>query len=227
MSPDDFVGRLRAERASAILRTDSADTAAAAMEAAIRGGFSVCEFTLTVPDAFELIRDFSRRHRDVVFGAGTVLEPDEADRAVAAGARFLVSPVVDEAVIQAAVERRVAAMPGTHTPTEMLRAHRAGAVLQKLFPAPAGGPAYVKACLGPMPFLNIVPTNGVDADNAQAWLKAGALAVGFVAPLFDPALMAAADYAGIEARARRLVGAISGNRGQVPGPCGASSATSA
>ena len=100
-------------------------------------------------------------------------------------------------------------MPGTHTPTEMLRAHRAGAPLQKLFPGPAGGPAYVKACLGPMPFLNIVPTSGVSADNAAAFIEAGAHAVGFVAPLFDADDIASGNFEAIETRARELKARVS------------------
>ncbi|QOC23466.1 bifunctional 4-hydroxy-2-oxoglutarate aldolase/2-dehydro-3-deoxy-phosphogluconate aldolase [Wenzhouxiangella sp. AB-CW3] len=208
MTPTDFVNRLRQTRASAILRTDSAEAAIGAMEAAVRGGFTICEFTLTIPDVYDLIGEFSRRHPDVIVGAGTVLEVDEARRAVEAGARFLVSPVVDEAVIGAATELDVAAMPGTHTPTEMLRAHRAGAPLQKLFPAPGIGPDFVKACLGPMPFLNIVPTHGVTRDNASKWLEAGALAVGYVAPLFDPELVLAHDFDALEQRARELLGAL-------------------
>jgi len=207
MTPQDFIDHLGRTRASAILRTDDADAAARAMEAAVRGGFEICEFTLTIPDAYALIADFSRRHPEIVFGAGTVLTVEEAERAVDAGARFVVSPVTDEAVIEAAGRLGVAAMPGTHTPTEMLRAHRAGAGLQKLFPAPGIGPDFVKACLGPMPFLNIVPTHGVTEANAASWIEAGAHAIGFVAPLFDPQLIAAGDFDGIEARARRLLAA--------------------
>ena len=210
MTPNDFVQLLGQARASAILRTDDADAALKAMEAAVRGGFTICEFTLTVPGVYELIADFSKRHPDVVFGAGTVLTVEEAEKAVAAGAQFLVSPVTDEAVIEAASRLGVAAMPGTHTPTEMLRAYRAGAGLQKLFPAPGIGPDFVKACLGPMPFLNIVPTHGVTEDNAAAWLAAGAHAIGFVAPLFDPALMADRKFDAIEERARRLLAALDG-----------------
>lgn len=208
MQPNDFVDLLGRVRASAILRTDDAEAAAQAMQAAVRAGFVVCEFTLTVPRVFELIADFRRRNPELVIGAGTVLTVEEAERAVAAGAQFLVSPVVDDAVIEAAVRLGVAIMPGTHTPTEMLRAHRAGASLQKLFPAPGIGPAYVKACLGPMPFLNIVPTHGVDASNAADWLAAGAHAVGFVAPLFDPELIAEGDFAAIEERGRVLLNAL-------------------
>lgn len=208
MSPQDFIAHLGETRASAILRTDNADAAKGAMEAAVRGGFTICEFTLTIPDVYDVIREFTQAHPDIVVGAGTVLEPDEARRAVEAGARFLVSPVVDEAVIETATELGVASMPGTHTPTEMLRAHRAGAGLQKLFPAPGIGPAFVKACLGPMPFLRIVPTHGVDVDNAADWLRAGAHAIGFVAPLFDPEDVAAGRFDAIESRARRLLAAV-------------------
>ncbi len=208
MTPHDFVARLGSHRASAILRTNDAEAAIDAMEAAVRGGFRICEFTLTIPGAMEIIGEFSRRHPDVIVGAGTVLEVDQAHRAVEAGARFLVSPVVDEAVIRAATELGVAAMPGTHTATEMLTAYRAGAALQKLFPAPGFGPGYVSACLGPMPFLKIVPTHGVDEHNAAQWLGAGAFAIGFVAPLFDPALIADRRYDELEQRARRLLASL-------------------
>ncbi len=206
MTPAEFTTFFHEQRASAILRTDLPDAVAPAMDAAIRAGFRICEFTLTVPHAFEHIAAFSKRD-GIVVGAGTVLTVADARRAVEAGARFLVSPVVDEAVIEEASRLGVAVMPGTHTPTEMLRAHRAGAALQKLFPAPGIGPAYVKACLGPMPFLRIVPTSGVDASNAAAYFAAGAFAVGFVAPLFDAADLAAGRFARIEQRGRELLAA--------------------
>ena len=118
--------------------------------AAVQGGFKVIEFTLSCPQPFDLIEKFAQQD-DLIVGAGTVLRPEDARRAVEAGAKFIVSPVVDEAVIEKAVELGAVAMPGTHTPTEMLRAHRAGAQLQKLFPCPAGGPDYLASMLGPMP----------------------------------------------------------------------------
>ena len=207
MRPDEFLRFFEAGRASASLRTPIADAAKPAMEAALRGGFEVIEFTLTTPGAFELIAEFSRRP-GIVVGAGTVLTTDEATQAVESGARFIVSPVVDEAVIDTAKTLGVATMPGTHTPTEMLRAHRAGAQLQKLFPAPGIGAPYVKACMGPMPFLRIVPTSGVDAANAAAYFAAGAFAIGFVAPLFDADEIAAGRFDLIEHRARTLLEAV-------------------
>lgn len=209
MKPEAFVSFLRQQRASAILRTSIPDAVGPAMEAAVRGGFRVVEFTLTTPDALGWIERFSARD-DLVVGAGTVLDAAGVDDAVRAGARFIVSPVVDPEVIERGVELGVAVMPGTHTPTEMLRAWRAGALLQKVFPAPAGGPAYARACLGPMPFLKLVPTSGVDRDNASQWLAAGAWAVGFVAPLFDAADLAAGRFDVIERRARELLAAVAG-----------------
>ncbi|MCP3903291.1 MAG: bifunctional 4-hydroxy-2-oxoglutarate aldolase/2-dehydro-3-deoxy-phosphogluconate aldolase, partial [Planctomycetes bacterium] len=106
---DDFLERFRSARASAILRTDVPGAAGPAMEAAVRGGFRIVEFTLTTPGALELIGAFSRRD-DVVTGAGTVLTVEDARAAVDAGASFLVSPVTDEAVIEEAARLGVAMM---------------------------------------------------------------------------------------------------------------------
>jgi 2-dehydro-3-deoxyphosphogluconate aldolase/(4S)-4-hydroxy-2-oxoglutarate aldolase len=215
-----FVDTLRQHRATAILRCDDADRAAAAMDAAVAGGFRIVEVTLTTPGAYDLITALARR-RDLaesggldhlIVGAGTVLTPKQAERAAQAGAQFLVSPITDPAVIEAAARLGVAAMPGAHTPTEMVAAHRAGAPLVKLFPAPAGGPAYLRSIRGPLPFLRIVPTAGVDEANAADWLEAGAWALGFVASLFDPHDLARGDMDAIEARARRIRAVVDGAR---------------
>ncbi len=203
MTPGDFVARLGRERATAILRTSDAEAAAPAMEAAVRGGFRIVEFTLTIPGALDRIAEFTKR-ADLIVGAGTVMTADEAREAVARGARFLVSPVVDETLIEAARALDVAILPGAYTPTEMLRAHRAGAPLVKLFPAPADGPTYVRQVIGPMPFLRIVPTAGVNERNAATYLKAGAFAVGFVSSLFRAEDLAARRWDEVEARARAL-----------------------
>ena len=205
-----FVEQFRKIKASAILRTDNQEKAALAMEAAIRGGFTVVEFTLTIPGAYELVEEFSKRE-GLIVGTGTVMDAKQAQLSVEAGARFLVSPVVDEDVIFAANELGVASMPGTHTPTEMLRAHRAGAQMCKLFPSPSGGPDWVRSVLGPMPYLNIVPPNGVDEHNAADWIKAGSFAVGFVAPLFVASDIAEQRWDAIEQRARRCIAAVQGD----------------
>lgn len=207
MNAAAFVQRFQQERASAILRTHHQDSACKAMEAALRGGFRILEFTLSVPGAVELIQEFSRKP-GVVVGAGTVLTVEEVDQVIAAGARFVVSPVMDVAVIQRAKDHDVASMPGTSTPTEMLQAHRAGASLQKLFPEVGTGPAWVKQTLGPLPFLKIVPTSGVTLANAASYLQAGAFAVGFVNSLFVPEDIKAGAYERIEERARAMLAAV-------------------
>ncbi len=211
-----FVRELGVHRATAILRCDDAELARAAMNAAVAGGFRSIEFTLTTPGAFELIAEFAGRTGLSVsggldrlhVGAGTVLTVEQARRAVDAGATFVVSPIADPMIIAAAREMGVAAIPGVHTPTEMVMAHRAGAPLLKLFPAPAGGPAWLRSVRGPLPFLRVVPTNGVDLDNAGAWLRAGAWGLGFVASLFSPGDLQSRNVAAIESRARAIRAAI-------------------
>ena len=195
------------ERCSAILRTKLADAVAPAMEAAITGGFRIVEFTLTTPNALAHIAAFAR-NSDLLVGAGTVLTIKDAEAAIKAGARFLVSPVTDTDLLGWCKANHVICIPGTLTPTEMLTAWRAGAEIQKLFPAPADGPGYVRACLGPMPFLKIFPTSGVHEQNARAYLDAGAFGVGFVASLFEPEDMEHGRFDAIRARAARLVASV-------------------
>ena len=120
--------------------------------------------------------DLARDGPDPNVGTGTVMNESEAQQSVEAGAQFLVSPVMDVEVIRAATQLGVASMPGTQTPTEMLQAQRAGADLCKLFPAPEGGPDWVRAVLGPMPSLKIVPTNGVDHKATSIILSVLAIA---------------------------------------------------
>ncbi len=202
-----FVKAYKRERASAILRTNDHDKARKAMDSAVRAGFRVIEFTLSIPGAIELIAEFSRRP-DLIVGAGTVITEEQVDLVIQGGASFVVSPVVDEAVIRRATSHGVASMPGASTPTEMLLAYRAGACLQKLFPEPGTGPAWVKQTLGPLPFLNIVPTSGVTAGNAVAYLQAGAVAVGFVNSLFVPEDVQSEAFDRIELRAREMLSIV-------------------
>ena len=204
MDPAAFAELMRRERACAILRSDDAEAARPAMHAAVAGGFRCVEVTLTTPGALELVAELSRR-ADLTVGAGTVLTVADAEAAVAAGARFLVSPVFDPEVVRAASTLGVASLPGCHTPTELLAAHRAGATLLKLFPAPAGGPAWLRSVLAPLPFLRVVPTNGIDADNAADWLAAGAWALGFNAAIFHAEDLRERRFDRIEERSRRIL----------------------
>ena len=204
MSLDPALQLLRDRRAVAVLRTPHAVAAAPALRAVLRGGFRVVEVTLNTPEAPQRIAEIAAVP-DVVVGAGTVLSPSEAHVAAAAGARFLVSPVFDPEVLETAQKLGVPLLPGVATPAEALRAHRAGAEVLKLFPPPAGGPAWVRTVLAPLPFLRLVPTSGVDLGNAREWLEAGCFAVGFVGALFDADDLAHGRFDRVEARARAIV----------------------
>jgi Entner-Doudoroff aldolase len=194
-------------RCSAILRTSDRDAVRPALEAAIAGGFRIVEVTLTTPDALEHIAALGERH-GLLVGAGTVLTVDLAKEAMAAGARFLVSPVVDPAVITFCRQHDLVSVPGTLTPTEMMTAHRAGADLVKLFPGPANGPEFVRAVRGPLPFLRIFPTSGVTEDNIDAWLQAGAFGLGFVGSLFDADDLKQRRFDSITQRAVRMLAKV-------------------
>jgi 2-dehydro-3-deoxyphosphogluconate aldolase/(4S)-4-hydroxy-2-oxoglutarate aldolase len=200
------IAELERYKAIAIARAPTTDQARLGMEAAVDGGFRICEFTYGVPNAVELVREFAKRG-GLAVGAGTVLTIEQARQAVDAGATFLVSPIVDEVILSEAARLGVPCLPGAATPTELVRAWRAGATVQKLFPAIQ--PEVVRAILAPLPFLRLVPTNG-DLTNAAAHLAAGAVGVGFTRSLFDPPLLERADRVGIRARAEALLAALRG-----------------
>lgn len=194
-------------RCSAILRTSDATAVRPALEAVIAGGFRIVEVTMTTPDCLEHIQALSERH-GLVVGAGTVLSVDDAKEAMAAGARFLVSPVTDPQVITFCRQHDLVSVPGTLTPTEMMTAHRAGADIVKLFPGPANGADFVKAVRGPLPFLRIFPTSGVTEENIDSWFAAGAFGLGFVASLFDADDLKARRFDAIQARAARMLAKV-------------------
>lgn len=208
MNRNEIVGIMGSRRVSAILRTTDAERAAGAMEAAVAGGFRLVEFTMTTPGALDLIGTFSKRD-DLLVGAGTVLTTDEAEAAVKAGARFLVSPIVDPQVIRAAASMNVVSVPGASTATEIVTAHRAGADIVKIFPAPADLPAFVTQIRGPLPGIKLFPTAGVTPENFLAVLRAGAFGVGFVASLFAPDDMKAKAFDRIRDRAASIHRALS------------------
>ena len=195
---------IEVRKISAIIRTDDKKLAADAMNAAVGGGFRIVEFTLTTPGALQLISEFRKRDDDLLVGAGTVMSVDQANDAVNAGAQFIVSPVCNPEIISYAVEIDVVSIPGTYTATEMDTAHQLGADMVKLFPAPADIPGYLSAILGPMPYLKIFPTNGVDIDNMLSVLSAGAAGVGFVKTLFNPTDMEMNDFTAIKKRATAI-----------------------
>lgn len=171
-----------------------------ACRAAVRGGLSVLEITLTTPGALDAIATLARE-AGVVTGGGTVLTRDDARAVSDAGGRFALSPVFDPDVVDEAHRLGLLAVPGTATATEILAAHRHGARLVKVFPAAAlGGPAYVRAIRGPLPNIPLVPTNGITADTIRDYMAAGAVAVGVGGEVFPEGF----TFEHVESAARRI-----------------------
>lgn len=195
--------------AVAVLRMSDGARGARVIDAICAGGIRAVEVTVTVPGAIDLIADAARRlGDDLLLGVGSVLDAETARRAVDAGARYVVSPVLDPAVVAEAHRLDVPALPGAFTPTEALAAHRAGADIVKIFPAEVVGMGFLKGVLAPMPFLRLMPTGGVTPENVGDWLRAGAVAVGVGSALLDPALIAADRYAALTERARRMADGV-------------------
>jgi 2-dehydro-3-deoxyphosphogluconate aldolase / (4S)-4-hydroxy-2-oxoglutarate aldolase len=213
MSRAEITQQVEAHGVVAVIRIKEPDRLRAVIDALARGGVRALEVTMTVPRAIELIADIAPSlPRELVFGAGTVLDADTAARAIDAGARFIVSPVFRRSVIDACHARDVPAMPGCFSPTEILDAWDAGADVVKVFPATTLGPGYLKDVRAPLPQVKLMPTGGVTVDNAGEWIKAGAVAVGVGSALLDTAAIAAGDYRVIEDKARRIVANVQAAR---------------
>jgi 2-dehydro-3-deoxyphosphogluconate aldolase / (4S)-4-hydroxy-2-oxoglutarate aldolase len=150
--------------------------------ALLRGGVTAFELTLNEPEdgALEAIREVATRFAgsDLLLGAGTVLSVASAQRAIDAGARFIVSPHTDPELIVWATKHGIPIFPGAFTTTEILTAWQAGATAVKLFPASVAGPTGLREIRGPLPNIPLIPTGGVSAETAGGFIHAGAVAVG-------------------------------------------------
>ena len=190
----------------AVIRLKDPGKLRAVIDAIAEGGVRALEVTMTVPGAVDLIRALAPTlPSGFLLGAGTVLDPGTAIEVIDAGAQFVVSPIFRPAIIDACHTRDVAALPGCFTPTEILEAWEAGADIVKVFPATALGPTYLKDIRGPLPQVKLMPTGGVTLDNADAWIGAGAVAVGVGTALLDAKAIADGAFDVLRANAERIV----------------------
>lgn len=163
----------------AVVRGETSEKAMEIVEKCIEGGIRAIELTFTVPYAHRVIEDISRKYGDeIILGAGTVLDSETARIAILSGAEFIVSPHFNPDVTKVCNRYRKASMAGILTITEAVSAMEAGVDVLKLFPGDLFGPAFIKDIRGPLPYVQIMPTGGVSAENAGEWIKAGAVAVG-------------------------------------------------
>ncbi|MDX3644096.1 bifunctional 4-hydroxy-2-oxoglutarate aldolase/2-dehydro-3-deoxy-phosphogluconate aldolase [Streptomyces sp. MB09-02B] len=198
-------------RVMAILRSADASALPAVARALASGGITCLEITLTTAGALDALAAVrAELGPDVAVGAGTVITGDQARDALAAGAEFLVAPVVDTAVVRNAADRGVPCYPGAWTPTEVSQAWRAGAAAVKLFPAGTGGPAHLRQLRAPLPDIPLVAVGGVGVDEARDYLDAGARAIGIGSPLLRGADREPTPQAldALTTRARTLLDAV-------------------
>lgn len=191
-----------------VVRVPTLDQAVQAASLLEAGGVPVAEITMTVPSATDAIATIARANR-VLVGAGTVLDGVQARACIDAGARFIVTPVLAPEVIDVCRAHDVPVVMGALTPSEILTAWRLGADLVKVFPAHAvGGAAYLRAVLGPLPHIRLVPTGGVTLDSVPAFIAAGAAAIGVGGEIVSPQLLAAGQADEITARTQAFSAAV-------------------
>lgn len=179
------------------VRTDTPGEAYEAAVACIKGGIRLVEITFTVPEAVEVIEKISRID-GVAVGAGTVLSLDDAKKALAAGASYIVSPNSDTEIVKFTKKEGVVSIPGACTPTEIYRAHRAGADIIKLFPfVQLGGLGFLKAIRGPFPFIKYMLCGGANMENISDYVAAGAAGILVGSAIIKPELVKRQDWSGI------------------------------
>ncbi len=208
----DLLRMFSEDRLVAVIRTSTPETAETAARAMAAAGVRLIEITLTVPDAFELIAklatDRELAERGAVIGAGTVLSGTQAEESLLAGARFVVSPALVPEMIEAARARDAMSMPGTMTPSEMVRAADLGADYIKVYPlATIGGPDFITNVRRALQHLPLVATGNVELAEIPAYFKAGVVGFGIGAPLIRPDLIERGDVDGIVENARRFLAA--------------------
>lgn len=193
----------------AVIRATSKEEGIKIVEAVIRGGIKALEITMTIPGAIDIIKELSEIYKDdkdIIIGAGTVLDPETARACILAGAEFIVSPSLNPETVKLCNRYRVAIMTGAMTVKESIEALELGVEIIKIFPGNAFGPSIIKSFKGPIPQGNFMPTGGVSLDNISDWINSGAIAVGTGSDLTKGA--STGDYKLVTETAAKFVEAV-------------------
>jgi 2-dehydro-3-deoxyphosphogluconate aldolase/(4S)-4-hydroxy-2-oxoglutarate aldolase len=205
MSNQSWLTLLRQHRSIAVIRSSRQSLGRQMAQAVAAGGMPLIEITWNSDLASELISQLRVELPYCTIGTGTLLNLEQLQQAIDAGAQFLFTPHVDRTLIAAAVEAGVPIIPGALTPTEIVTAWDAGASCVKVFPIEAvGGSNYIKSLQGPLGHIPLIPTGGVTLENAKEFITAGAIAVGLSGDLFPKPLIAAGDWDAMAQRAKTL-----------------------
>ena len=204
-SKNEVVSLIKQSGIVAIIRTDDSKKAFKIAQACIEGGLLAVEITFTVPGAKDIIKDLVKKYSSnkIIIGAGTVNDAETARTAILEGAQFIVSPYLDEGCVKLCNSYGIACIPGAMTPKEVAECLKSGVDLVKLFPAEALSPKIVKAIRAPLPQAELMPTGGINLDNVEEWLKAGASVVGLGGNLTAGAKTG--DYESITAMAGKFI----------------------
>lgn len=171
----------------AVIRGATLETIIPMAQALQEGGVTALEITMETPKALSIIEKAADVFGDeLLVGAGTVLDAETARSAIMAGSKFIFSPTVNAATIKMTKRYGVISVPGAFTPTEILYAYEHGADVVKVFPAGSVGPDYFKNIAGPLPHIPLMPTGGINMENAKGYIRAGAVAVGVGSSLVNP-----------------------------------------
>jgi 2-dehydro-3-deoxyphosphogluconate aldolase / (4S)-4-hydroxy-2-oxoglutarate aldolase len=169
----------------AIIRGAKPEDVLRIVDALYDGGVRTVEVTLNSPNALEVIKNLvAKRGDEILVGAGTVLDAATAEDAIEAGAKFIISPIVDVETVKVTKRLNAVSIPGGYTATEIVLAYSNGADIIKVFPASIGA-AYLKDLRGPLPHIPMMPTGGVQLENIAEFKKAGAVAYGIGSALVN------------------------------------------
>ena len=215
MKKEQVLARLKEDCLVAVVRAKNLEQGEKVIDAIIEGGINFIEICMTVDEGspIDLIANMVAKYKDnekIVIGAGTVLDPETARMAIMAGANYVVSPGLNVETIKMCNRYRVPMLPGVMTPTEAITALEAGCDIIKVFPGNIVGPAAISSFKGPLPQGEFMPSGGVDVDNVDKWIKAGAYAVGTGSSLTKGAKTG--DFAAVTAKAREFVQAVAAAR---------------
>ncbi len=215
MRKEQVITRMKEDCLVAVVRAKNKEQGEKVIDAIIAGGINFIEITMTMDEGnpVEFIQFMSEKYRineKVVIGAGTVLDPETARAVILAGANYVVSPGLNVDTIKLCNRYRIPMLPGVMSPTEAITALEAGCDIIKVFPGNVVGPGAISSFKGPLPQGDFMPSGGVDVDNVDKWLKAGACAVGTGSSLTKGA--ATGDFAAITAKAKEFVEAVAAAR---------------
>ncbi|WP_291967670.1 bifunctional 4-hydroxy-2-oxoglutarate aldolase/2-dehydro-3-deoxy-phosphogluconate aldolase [Maribacter sp.] len=181
-----------------IVRGLDLDTVRQIIKAYIAAKFYTIEVTMNTPNVAKIIKDLRLNYPNLNVGAGTVCTMADLDKAIAAGAQFIVTPIIDEEVIKKCVAMQLPVFPGAYTPTEIYKAWALGASAVKVFPATKLGPKYIKDVLAPLNQIKLMPTGGVSQENIKSFFEAGVVGAGMGSSLFDKQMIKVKDFEALQ-----------------------------